>query len=60
MDQLANRMAVQPTSYSRMERGERRCYLDKAQVLAKILGCTVEELAIEPTSEERLEKRRAA
>lgn len=51
---IAKRLAMEPTSYSRMERGERRCFIDKAIVLSHLLECSVEQLGIEPTSEEKL------
>lgn len=51
---LAHILAIEPGSYSRIERGERRIYLDKAVRLAATLQCTVEQLAIEPTSEEKI------
>lgn len=56
---LAKRIAVTPTSYMRFERGERRIYLDKAVAIAKMLNCSLDELAIEPTLEQQVEMFRA-
>lgn len=52
---IAKRLVMATTSYSRMERGERRCYLDKAVVIASMLGCSLDQLAIEPIGEEKAE-----
>lgn len=56
---VAAELGIEPQSYGRLERGERRCYLDKAYVIASILGCTLEELGREPSIEERVELYRA-
>ena len=51
----AKALGMERASYYRLERGERRVYLDKALTLARLLGCTVYELAQEPTIEEQVE-----
>ena len=51
---IAKRLAMEPNSYGRMERGERRCFIDKAIVLSHLLECSVEQLGIEPTGEEKM------
>lgn len=62
---LADRIGVAANSFGRLERGQRRCYLDKAHALADMLGCTIEALAHEPTLDEKIanlkadERRRA-
>ena len=48
---IAKRLAMAATSYSRLERGERRCYMDKGAVLAVMLKCSMEQLGIEPTGD---------
>lgn len=49
--ELAERIGVQPTSYARFERGERRIYADQVRVLAKRLGVRMDDLA-EPLTED--------
>lgn len=51
---LAHAIGVEPTSYRRFERGERRIYLDKALILASQFNCTIEELSAPPTLDEKI------
>lgn len=51
---MAREVGLEPASYSRIERGERRCYLDKAIAIASILHCTVDDLRVIPDEAERL------
>lgn len=53
--QMAKVIGMTSTSYLRFERGERRVYLDKAVALARYLGCTIAQLAQEPTVDEQVE-----
>lgn len=50
---IAEALGLETPSYRRVERGERRCYLDKAFTIAEILGCSIVELGIMPDAEER-------
>lgn len=52
-EDIAARIGVSTESFYRLERGTRRCYLDKAIVMAGILECSVDELTREPTMDER-------
>lgn len=52
---IAKRLGLDIQSYWRLERGERRCYFDRALVLAKMLGCTAEQLGEFPNEAEALE-----
>lgn len=52
---IASRLGITVTSYNRFERGERRAYVDQAHVIAKALGCTVDDLARPLTVDEELE-----
>lgn len=52
--EIARRLGMEPASYSRIERGERRCYIDKAIVLAKMLHTTVDQLEVMPDEAERI------
>lgn len=45
---LADRIGVTVTTYYRYEAGQRRIYLDRAVVLASMLGCTVDDLTRAP------------
>jgi transcriptional regulator with XRE-family HTH domain len=56
---IAARIGVDVNSYGRFERGERRCYLDKAIAIASMLNCTVEQLGHPPSIEERVDMFRA-
>jgi transcriptional regulator with XRE-family HTH domain len=50
--EVAKRLGMNVQSYWRLERGERRIYLDKALILAQLLDCTVEQLGQLPTEDE--------
>jgi transcriptional regulator with XRE-family HTH domain len=52
--QCAQAIGIVPNSFGRIERGERILALPKALTLARLLGCTVEELGQEPSIEERV------
>lgn len=52
---LAHELGCTEGSFGRLERGERRVYLDKALRLAQLLGCSVEDLARAPTLNEKIE-----
>lgn len=51
---IAASLGVATASYRRLERGERRCYLDKALAIADLLDCNVEQLGVVPDAEERI------
>jgi transcriptional regulator with XRE-family HTH domain len=50
---LAAAVGLETASYRRLERGQRRCYLDKALIIAELLQCTLPELGIIPNADER-------
>jgi transcriptional regulator with XRE-family HTH domain len=52
--QLATRIGCTVTTYNRYERGERRSFTDQAVTLAKMLGCTVEDLGRPITPEDEI------
>jgi transcriptional regulator with XRE-family HTH domain len=52
---FAKRLGMDIQSYYRLERGERRCYLDKALTIAKMLECTVHQLGELPDPNEAAE-----
>jgi DNA-binding XRE family transcriptional regulator len=56
---IAQRVGMTTESYRRLERGERRCYVDKAIAISRMLDCTVEDLGRDLTPEERIELFRA-
>lgn len=47
-DQIAHMLGVTRNTYYRYERGERIITLPRALSLSRILGCTVEDLAVPP------------
>lgn len=51
---MARRLGMEPASYSRLENGRRRCYLDKAIAIASMLHCTTDDLRVIPDEAERL------
>lgn len=51
---IAAALGIEVASYRRMERGERRCYLDKALAIADMLDCTVPQLGVIPDADERI------
>jgi len=53
--QIASELGMDTNSFGRLERGERRCYLDKALKIANILKCQVEDLGRPLSPEERVE-----
>jgi transcriptional regulator with XRE-family HTH domain len=53
--QCGSVVGVTANSFGRYERGERPLYLVKGLILAKFLGCTVEQLSTGPTIDERIE-----
>lgn len=52
--QIAARIGITVTTYNRFERGERRAYLDHGHAIAKMLGCTVDDLARPLTMEDEI------
>lgn len=50
VEKLAARIGVTVNAYYRYESGSRRMYVDKAFYLAKMLGCTVDDLLSEPAA----------
>lgn len=51
---LAAAIAITPTSLHRHERGERRIFLDKARMLADVMGVPVDWLGTVPLTDEQL------
>lgn len=51
---IAKHLQVTPAYYSKLERGERPCYLHRAKTIAKLLGCTTDELERPLTTDEHI------
>jgi transcriptional regulator with XRE-family HTH domain len=52
---FATRIGVTITTFNRFERGERRTYTDQALTIARLLGCSIEDLGRPVTPEEEIE-----
>lgn len=57
--QAAKAIGVDPNTYGRYERGERRIYLDRARTLARLFNCTIDQLAQPLSIDEQLAIREA-